>query len=170
MEKYRSNMDTSEKWYCINEWFMAFLLVPYFLLGPAAMLYVGFSSVYCMDIFSDWLICGGFLVYLDVGLFVATWRANKTWSYKKVENVCIYWTFIALSGLVIIWWVIGYSRIFAPGSKGGSNNRGMLDLELMQDPWCKAHHYDFPFWICISPFLFLGWYFISMIVYACLGG
>merc|ERR1719435_73523 len=106
---------------------MAFQLVPYFLLGPAAMLYVGFSSFHCNDIFSDWLICGGFLVYLDVGLFVATWRANKTWSYKKVKNACIYWTFIALSGLVIIWWVIGYSRIFSPGSKGGKNNRGMLD-------------------------------------------
>ena len=43
----------------------------------------------------------------------------------------------------------------------------MLDLPMMNDPECRAHLYQFPFWLVLTPFMFIGWFFMSIFIYAC---
>ena len=159
--------EPSDVWLCFNKWFLVSLLVPYFTIGPAVLLYIGFSYHYCEDMFTIWLIIGGFLVYLDVGLFIGTWFANRTFSFKKVTHPCIYYTFIGVSLVVVVWWVFGFGRIFSPARHPSPDNRGMLDSPLMDDPECKAYLYTFPFWLVLTPFMLIGWFFIFIFVIAC---
>ena len=167
--------DPSDVWCCFNKWCVGSILVPYFIIGPAVLLYIGFAYHYCEDIFSIWLIVGGFLVYLADGLFLWTWYVNRTFSYKKLKNKRAHFTFLAVAVLVVIWWVCGFARIFGPARKimktgiYDPNDIGIYGLPFMDDPECRAHLYEFPWWLMNTTFIILGWFLVSIFVYACLG-
>ena len=153
-------------WKC-NKWLLYCVLVPYILIGPAVLFYIGFRYQYCEDIFTLWLIIGGFLIYFDILLAGLSWLANRTFHFRKLSFSCVYYLFILLTVLIVIWWVTGFARIFGPARRPELNNKGMLDLPMMNDPECRAHLYQFPFWLVLTPFLLIGWFFIFLFIYAC---
>ena len=62
-------------------------LLPFLLILPNIMLYIGITYSYCQDMFSTWLIVGGTLFYLD-SLFFLSWmflrRKKKVSSSKQL--------------------------------------------------------------------------------------
>jgi len=153
-------------WKC-NKWFLVAVLVPYFLIVPAVLLYIGFSYDYCDDIFSTWLIVGGFLLYLDVLLGGVSFFVNRTFHLKKLTFPCIGYTFIIVTVSVLIWWVFGFSRIFGPARRPNLDDMGMVELSMYDDPICWAALYTFPFWLVLTPFMLVGWFFIFILFFAC---
>ena len=86
----------SQYWLLINYLVSYLLLVPYLIIGPAVCIYIGFSYHYCDDEFSIWLIIGGFLIYLDVSLFIWTWFSTQ----RRSRYIRIYCTFILVSVII----------------------------------------------------------------------
>ena len=140
------------------------------LFLPALMLYVGVNFYYCDDIFAPWLIIGGVICYMNCLLFLYQWNENRTCSLKKVVNKCKYFTFLVFSGIVIIWWLFGFVRIFSTGNTRRPDlgkELGMLDDPFMRDPVCKFYLYTFPFWLTLVPFIFIGIFILLVFCYAC---
>ena len=153
-------------WKC-NKWFLVVLLVPYLLIIPAVLIFIGFSYTHCDDIFTTWLIVGGVLLYLDVLFGGISFFVNQTFHFKKLTFPCIYYIFITVSVAVVIWWVTGFGRIFGPARRPNPNDMGMLELPMMDDPGCRAALYTFPFWLVLSPFMLVGWFFVFILFFAC---
>ena len=153
-------------WKC-NKWLLFFVLVPYILIGPGVILFIGFRYQYCEDIFTLWLIIGGFLLYFDVFLAGVSWVVNRSFHFKKLSFNCVYYLFILVTVLIVLWWVTCFVRIFGPARRPELNNNLMLDPRMMDDPECRKHLYQFTFWLVLTPFMLIGWFFMSIFIYAC---
>ena len=116
-----------------------------FLGVPFLMIYIGINYNYCQDMFTYWLVIGGVLCYITIGIFCIMMIIDQDTRYKS----CIYLAFFGFLLLILIWWIFGFGRIYS-----GSMNRD----PVMDDPVCKWYLYTFPFWLTLAPFalLFIG--------------
>ena len=120
-------------------------LLCFLLVGAFFMIYIGINYNYCQDMFTYWLVIGGVLCYITIGIFCIMMIIDQDTRYKS----CIYLAFFGFLLLILIWWIFGFGRIYS-----GSMNRD----PVMDDPVCKWYLYTFPFWLTLAPFalLFIG--------------
>merc|ERR1719471_261742 len=138
--------------FVIVKYFLVIVLVIFFIIIPAIMIYVGISFGYCQDIFSAWLLVGGVLCYLDFLILLSKWPLKK---YCGINSTYVYYVFLFWLAIILLWWVFGFGRIFS----------GAMNQEpIMSDDDCKKYLYTFPFWLCLSPFLI---FFIILFIFCC---
>ena len=128
------------------------VLFCFFLIIPAVMIYVGTAYTYCDDLFASWLLVGGVLCYIDFFILMSKEPLKR---HCHVNTNFVYATFLGFLVIIMIWWVLGFGRIFS----------GMMDQDpLMEDPDCKLYLYTFPFWLSLSPFLI---FFLIAFIFCC---
>ena len=163
--------DCSDTLYRYSIYCLLGLIAGCSLILPAIMLYVGVRFYYCDDIFAPWLIVGGVICYINCLLFFINWKENKTLNIRKVANKCKYWVFLVFSGITVIWWLLGFVRIFGPAHRklrnSNSSDLGMYDDPMMEDPVCKFYLFTFPYWITLVPFIFIFLFIFLFLCYAC---
>ena len=133
------------------------------ILLPPTMVYIGIKYHHCDAIFPPWMIIGAVFWYLDCIL---------CGFYKKgcYNNFSVY-LIIAITVLLVIWWVFGFSRIFGPARsalRGYDLDLGIYDDPMMDDAECKLYMFTFNFWLCLLPFIFIGMFFIVLVIYTIL--
>ena len=138
---------------------------------PPIMVVIGINFFHCDAVFPSWLIVGAVIWYVDLLSFWVHWKANKTMSFKKVEDKRKFFLFIGVAVILIIWYSIGFARIFGPARRamrGWSTDPGIYDDPMMKDADCHFYMITFNFWLTLLPCIFFGFFILFLCIFACI--